>query len=188
MNILLSITAIFYLMTSCATLVEGNDTDKDLAMLLNDIAKLQGSLANDQEEDLPDPIVSAKLKKSGIKFLVDDDGDFMLMFNHGITMYVESRRKTIGPLKVRGVFSAVHDAPKPLSNEQMQNLLLENAGYKVGGWQVDSSGHVIFRADVSAEADENELRTVIVVVAYAVQTLRESWVSRGWLVTTSDEL
>ena len=89
-----------------------------------------------------DGLTKAALDAEGLKYTVDDDGDFKLTIglNDGDRtqlVYVISRVETIATLgDIREVVSPVLKSDGPLTYQMMSTLLRANAATKIGAYRV----------------------------------------------------
>jgi len=114
----------------------------------------------------PDPIVRAQLESRDIKFDVDADGDFKMIFPVGKTgrtqlVFVRTATTQIGGIKLREIWSPAYRAPDDEFPCDVANkLLLASQDYKLGGW-VRQGPHAVFVVKLAAESPVDELFTAL---------------------------
>ncbi len=87
----------------------------------------------------PDPRVERALKKLGLKYEVDEDGDFKLVFavedNRAQVVIINSTTEALGKMEIREVWSPIakfaSNPPCDLSLE----LLEKHGTFKIGSYQ-----------------------------------------------------
>ena len=111
------------------------------------------------------------LDAKGIKYEVDRDGDFKVIFDLGEgrsqVAFVNSNTEEFAGVDVRGVWSVGYVGDGQLSAKVANSLLARNSTYKVGGWQIAQQGGkvlAIFKVCVAADATSSELMAVLAVV------------------------
>lgn len=87
----------------------------------------------------PDPAIKAQLESLPIKYEVDDDGDYKIVFDLGggrtQLVWIRSKVETYGSLKVRELWSAGYKLDgKPLSAAMANRLLEHSHGVIMGSW------------------------------------------------------
>lgn len=104
------------------------------------------------------------LEAEGIKYEIDGDGDFKVLFalDNGRSQvgFINSNTETFIGVEVREVWSVGLMGEGQLSAEVANSLLSRNHTYKLGGWEiVQRQGEVIaiFKICISADAPPTEL-------------------------------
>lgn len=112
------------------------------------------------------------LTSADIKYEVDDDGDYKVIFkfDDGRTQlaFINSKTETFAGEEVREVWSVGLRGKGQLSAAVANGLLAKNHQYKVGSWEtLQQAGEVlaIFRVSLSADASQSELISVLQMVA-----------------------
>lgn len=114
----------------------------------------------------PDPIVKAQLESRDLKFEVDSDGDFKLIFPVGTggrtqLVFVRSATTSIGKIRLREIWSPAYRAPgDDFPCEIANKLLVASQDYKLGSW-VRQGPHAVFVVKLAAESPVDELLTAI---------------------------
>lgn len=120
----------------------------------------------------PDPRVEKALKKLGLKYEVDKEGDFKLVFSieEGRTqvVFINSATETLGKMEIREIWSPVAKFTSIPPSDLSLALLEKNGTYKIGGYQYKKSGstyYLVFAVQLSAEAPAEELGSIVAAVA-----------------------
>jgi hypothetical protein len=130
-----------------------------LLMLAVSLALAAAPLAQARE---PDPAVKAQLDSLGVKYDVDDDGDYKITFDLGEgrsqLVWIRSATETYGSLKVREIWSPgykLDDKPLPAA---IANRLLEHShGVILGGWTKQKT-YAMFVVKLPVSATAKQLR------------------------------
>ena len=124
-----------------------------------------------------DTRVDFLLKKSGLKYKVDKDGDFKLTFafddSRSQVGFINSNTNTFQDMEIREVWSIGYKSTREPSRRMMRAMLETNAKTKVGSWSMIKAGRFylcVFRTRVRANADMKSLDAMIRIV---VQTADE---------------
>lgn len=128
-----------------------------------------------------DPRVQRALDRLGLKYRVDSDGDFVLIFDLGRgrsqQVFINSETYMYAGLEIRPVWSIAGKTDGPPAPELMYHLLLDNRAVKFGSWRVSANEggvHIItFAAQVAAGADADFLLPVIQMVTEKADELEE---------------
>lgn len=117
-----------------------------------------------------DASVAKRLDREGLKYEVDNDGDYKLTFNYskeGRTqlVFVSGKTETVSGLTVREVFSPAGRVEKDGIGGKMALELLEaSGGMKLGSWEI--RGDVLyFVIKVLDSATSSELSSMLDVAA-----------------------
>jgi len=109
----------------------------------------------------PDNVVKAQLDSKGVKYEIDKDGDFKILYKVGggrtQICWVRSTVNTYGSLKIREIWSPGYksesnDFPALIAN----TLLDKNHGVKLGAWEAQDS-MAMFVTKVPADANADQL-------------------------------
>lgn len=111
-----------------------------------------------------DPRVKRLLDESGLKYVIDKDGDFKLInsFDNDRShmVFVNSRTVKLGKMEIREVWSVGYVSDGVMPDAIAKDLLDANAKVKLGGWELRRfSGKEagVFRAQIAADTDELSL-------------------------------
>lgn len=109
----------------------------------------------------PDNVIKAQLDSKGIKYEIDKDGDFKILYNVGggrtQVAWVRSTVNTYGSLKIREIWSPGYksdseDFPMLIAN----TLLDKNHGVKLGAWEAQGT-MAMFVTKIPADANADQL-------------------------------
>jgi len=135
-------------------------------------AKGFSSLPEDRAVGNPDPRVEKALKKLGLKYEVDKDGDFKLIFSveddRTQVVFINSTTETLGKMEIREIWSPTAKFSSTPPSALSQALLEKNSTFKIGSYQYKKSGgnyYLVFSAHLSAEAPAEELGSIVAAVA-----------------------
>lgn len=127
-----------------------------------------------------DARVRRLLDEVGLKWTLDDEGDFKL--HNELTdgrsqlIWVLSNTSDLRQLEVREVWSIAFTSDEPFSAETARRLLSENTETKVGAWQMRRMGDkyaAVFSAQIAANTDGETLETVIDAVGQTADNLEK---------------
>lgn len=113
-----------------------------------------------------DPRVKRVLDTLGIKYRVDDDGDFRVLFDVGSgrsqLAFINSNTYTLDSIEMRQIWSVAHVGDGLLSQSVANEVLIENSQLKVGAWglvrQSDGRNYALtFYVTLAADTDPNAL-------------------------------
>lgn len=140
---------------------------------------MQGAFAQDMElvvEEEVDPVadtrISAALDRQGMKYEIDEDGDFRIVFptdddgDRTQLVIVNSNTEKIGDkLEIREIWSLgyLNDSSVPSALVKKAAKLSQN--YIIGAWEVIGENRLAFVAKVPAVMEDDLLRIAIVNVA-----------------------
>jgi hypothetical protein len=129
-----------------------------------------------------DDRVRKALDSEEIKYEVDKEGDFKVVFDIGEgrsqVAFVNSNTETFHGIEIREVWSVGLVGDGQLSAEVANSLLARNATYKLGGWEiVQQAGKVlaIFKVCVSASATPDELRSILQTVSLVADQIEKEY-------------
>ncbi|QNN47351.1 hypothetical protein H9L17_04135 [Thermomonas brevis] len=126
-----------------------------------------------------DASVGKKLDALGLKYEVDADGDYKLLFDvengRSQIVWVRSPVETLGNMRIREVLSIAGKSPKPRNDEEVASAavvataaLLDASKKKLGGWVLkgtDDTQAFYYVAQIPADASGDDLKSVVVSVA-----------------------
>lgn len=126
-----------------------------------------------------DASVGKKLDALGLKYEVDADGDYKLLFEvengRSQIVWVRSPVETLGNMRIREVLSIAGKSPKPRNDEEVASAavvataaLLDASKKKLGGWVLkgtDDTQAFYYVAQIPADASGDDLKSVVVSVA-----------------------
>lgn len=130
----------------------------------------------------PTPMSSASgiripetLKALGLKYEVDADGDYRLLFDAGNnrtqTVYVRGKTETWGALTILEIFSPALDIDGHLAPELASKLMLESQDCKIGGWQMRGGPQIEFAVKVPDTLTPEQLSDLLDYVLEAADRL-----------------
>lgn len=119
-----------------------------------------------------DPRVQALLDQLDLKYDVDSDGDYHVLFalDEGRSQLAIIRSETahLGKFEIREITSPACTFPGPLDADTANALLIYNAHVKLGSWRLvrfgDDSCAAMFAAQIAANTDAQSLFTTLRVV------------------------
>jgi hypothetical protein len=129
--------------------------------------------AEDKTVRNPDPRVERALKKLGLKYEVDEDGDFKLVFavedNRTQVVIISSTTETLGKMEIREVWSPIAKFASTPPCDLSLDLLEKHGTFKIGSYQYkklrSGSYLLVFIVHLSAEAPAEELGSIVRAVA-----------------------
>lgn len=109
----------------------------------------------------PDTVVKAQLDSKGIKYEVDKDGDFKVLYQVGgdrtQICWVRSTVNTYGSLKVREIWSPGYKSDSDDFPALIANTLLDkNHLVKLGAWEAQGP-MAMFVTKIAADANADQL-------------------------------
>lgn len=118
----------------------------------------------------PDAGLGAQLRRLGYEAVVDDNGDYRILFGLGKDAagrernqftYVRSAVESYGSLKVREIWSVAYEAAQPELPATVANRLLADAGDSIlGGW-VNQDGTAAFVIKLAPDVGDQALADAI---------------------------
>ncbi len=134
-----------------------------------------------------DPRIKDLIERIGWKYEVDCDGDFKLGFQveqagPGQIVYINSNTTHLGQLEIRDVWAPAMLMEQPFEAEMLSNFLQENNDVKVGGWRLirTRQGYLAaFAVNISAEADAQTLKSVVLAVAFTAHKRKNHAAASG---------
>ena len=114
-----------------------------------------------------DASVEKRLDERGLKYQVDDDGDYRIIYDYkedGRTqlVYVSGSTETTRSFVVREVFAPAADVADGITGAKALELLADSRGNKLGSWEMNGNTLVYvikLPDDVSAAALEAAMDT-----------------------------
>ncbi|QIL21110.1 hypothetical protein [Thermomonas sp. HDW16] len=127
----------------------------------------------------PDASVGKKLDATGLKYEVDGDGDYKLLFavdgGRSQIVWVRTPTEALGGMRIREVLSIGGKMSKPQTEEELtaqavltSGAMLKSGNQKLGGWVLKTSGDdsvFYYVAQVPADISAEDLQAVTQVVA-----------------------
>lgn len=120
----------------------------------------------------PDQRVEKALKKLGLKYTVDKDGDFKLIFategDRTQVVFITSRTEMLRKMEIREIWSPAAKFSSTPPPALSQDLLEKNGSFKIGSYaykKADDVYFLVFIAQISANASAEELLSVVIGVA-----------------------
>ncbi len=95
-----------------------------------------------------DGSVKSRLDARGVKYTVDDDGDFKVTYNYSKEkrtqlVFVSGSTETVGGFQIREIFSPAARVEKDgINGAKALELMVESRKNKLGGWEL--SGDVLY--------------------------------------------
>jgi hypothetical protein len=124
----------------------------------------QFTLAQPSTPAKGDPRVKAVLDQQGLKYEIDNNGDFKLEIqmegNRTQLVWIESATEQVGGMEIRYMLSPAYKTKGTLSAEVANKLLADSASKKLGAWQVfkgNDSSVAIFCSKVAANSNPADL-------------------------------
>ncbi len=113
----------------------------------------------------PDSRIKNLLDQTSLKYEVDSDGDFKLLYEYddgrSHIVFVNSKTETYGGMEIREIWSVGYMTPDDgdsVSGKVSENLIRANSRAKLGAWQIqkmDGKEVGVFRAMVPADAGQD---------------------------------
>jgi hypothetical protein len=121
----------------------------------------------------PDPRVEKALKKLGLKYKVDENGDFYLVLaledNRTQVVIISSTTATLGKMEIREVWSPIAKFASTPPCELSLELLEKHSTFKIGSYQYkklrSGSYLLVLIVHLSAKAPAEELGSIVRAVA-----------------------
>lgn len=133
--------------------------------------------ANSQAEEVPgsaipgggDGRVRAALDEAGLRYVVDEDGDFQLLFEledgRSQVVVINSKVETVGPFAVREVWTGAYKARRYLPKKVANLLLLDSFAHKVGAWAAVANNRrevmAVFTVKIDADTPAEALSSAV---------------------------
>ena len=129
-----------------------------------------------QESETPehDARVKTLLDETDLKYEIDKDGDFKLLFEYddgrSHIVFVNSGTESYQGMEIREVWAVGYVPPEDgdkVESKICENLIRANATSKIGAWQVQKMGDkevAVFRAMIPAASDQQTLTDTLKLV------------------------
>jgi len=114
-----------------------------------------------------DARVRERLEQTDLKFEIDEDGDFKLLFEYdddrSQIVFINSETETYEDLEIREIWAVGYvpdEENGKVPADVSANLIRANSQIKMGAWQVQKLGDKevgVFRATISANADKETI-------------------------------
>lgn len=125
-------------------------------------------------------LIEGLLKKAELKYTVDDDGDYKLVFEvndctRTQVMWIETDIREVDGYRVLRLVSGAYRGTltKPMAMELLADV------YKIGFWEIsqkdDGGCTVLFNAQVPASISPEDLKTCCEAVIEAADRLERKW-------------
>jgi hypothetical protein len=140
-----------------------------------------GSLAQAQvggAEPKADERVKALLDELGLKYEIDEDKDFKLVFEVGDkgrsqVVWIRSKTETYRNLEIREIMSPGFVAEKEeIPHYVAIKMLEDNRSKKMGAWQKDGK-YGVFVAHIAAQLDSDALNSALIFTVEAADEMEE---------------
>lgn len=132
------------------------------------------------EKRHPDARVEKLLIELGLKYTIDDDGDFRLGFqlehDRSQLVWINSNTSTYRGMEVREVWAPAYRSPVEFPADVSFRLLRQNRKMKLGAWEAAKMGDdyfAVFSVKISAEPDAETLLSVIKFVVEAADEMEQ---------------
>ena len=116
--------------------------------------------------------VEKALKRLGLKYTVDKDGDFKLIFttqgDRTQVVFINSGTEMLRKMEIREIWSPAAKFSSTPPAALSRALLEKNGSFKIGSYAYKKAGDVyvlVFHAQISANASAEELLSVVIGVA-----------------------
>ena len=125
----------------------------------------------------PDPTIKAQLDSLGIKYDVDDDGDYKFTFDLGQgrsqIVWIRSKTEAYGSLKVREIWSPGYKYSGTELPVKIANRLLEHShGLILGGWTKQKQ-FAMLAVKIPAASTAKQLRDAAEAAADAADEIEQ---------------
>lgn len=128
--------------------------------------------------------VVAALKQLGLKYEVDKDGDYRLLFDVGEgrsqAVYIRGKSEVWRGIRVLEIFSPALDLQGKLPPELASKLLLDSQNAKLGGWQMRAGPQIEYAVKVPDDLTPEQLQDLLEYVLDSADRLERE-------VTGTDE-
>lgn len=126
--------------------------------------------------------VKRALIDQDIKYEIDDDGDFKVIYtlddDRTQIAWIISETEEYRTTEVREVWSFAYKSEYPLSSSKLLWLLKDSNMKKIGGWvvkELDDGFLVVFVVKLDADASSSELEDAIIRAVTAADELEAEW-------------
>jgi hypothetical protein len=118
-----------------------------------------------------DPRIKAILEELGLKYEIDDDGDYKVLLEweedgRSQLAFINSATERLEKMEVREIWSAGYTSEKPLKAKIANRLLEDSFQKKLGSWQLMKGDIWIatFAVKLDADADADTVWTALEAV------------------------
>lgn len=131
----------------------------------------------------PDTRVKSILEQLDLKYKINDNGDFKLIFTledkRTQLCFINSDTETYEGMEIREIWSPAYKSTGPFSSTIANTLLEDSFKRKIGAWQslVQSDGKnriAIFSAKIDANCDALTLGSTIMAVVRAADEMEQT--------------
>ncbi|MCA9029492.1 MAG: hypothetical protein KDA69_02385 [Planctomycetaceae bacterium] len=146
-----------------------------LAILVGVAATAQAQIGGKKG---PDKRVKALLDELELKYEVDDDNDFKLVFEVGESgrsqiVWIRSNTEDFRTLEIREIMSPGYVAEgDDIPHYVAIKLLEDNRAKKMGGWQKDGK-YAVFVSHIGADLDAETLHNVLIFTVEAADEMEK---------------
>ena len=123
-----------------------------------------------------DAKVASRLDSEGVKYIVDDDGDYQVTFEYadeGRTQlaYVSGTTETVNGLTVREIFAPAGRVDENgITGEKALELMATSSTMKLGSWEVRGN-YLVFVLKVLDSASASEMNKMLNIAAEAADNM-----------------
>ncbi|RMH65911.1 MAG: hypothetical protein D6676_06660 [Cyanobacteria bacterium J003] len=125
--------------------------------------------------------VGRLLDQLGIRYQVDEDGDYRVIFDLGNgrsqQAFIDSQTQQLGSYEIRDVWSIGYISDGYLDQEIANYLLIENSTKKIGAWELRPLANnkyiAVFCNKVAADCDAEALNMSIRIVLQVADELEK---------------
>ena len=125
--------------------------------------------------------VQALLDDMELKYEIDRDGDFKVVFalegGRSQVAFIRSETESLGKFEIREILSVGYTSEGPLDGATANALLIYNDHVKLGSWRVARQHHdtciAIFSAQIAANIDAKSLFTTLAAVIQTADEVEE---------------
>lgn len=135
------------------------------------------------KKDAGDSRVTDILTSANIKYEVDPDGDYRVVFGfedgRSQLAFINSSTENFVGTEIREIWSVGIRGKEPFSAAVANSLLEKNSHYKIGGWELvhqDEEILAVFKVPLSADASESELTSALQTVAIQADEVEKEFV------------
>jgi len=132
-----------------------------------------------------DSRVKRALDEAGLKYTVDSDGDFKLIFDiendRTQIVWVNSKTYKYGEFEIREVWSVAYASDSLFNSTVANRLLKDNEDRKLGAWQtkrLNGKYAAVFAAKVAASMSSDQLASAIRAVRSTADEIENELTSR----------
>jgi len=119
------------------------------------------------EKASADPRVAKSLAEAGLRAVVNDSGNYVLLFaldnDRSQQVFIQSSTSQWGTMEIRNVFAFAYVSKTRLSQAKLEKLLKANAHLKSGAWELIEGKEwlAVLSVKVAADCDGEALKTVV---------------------------